>query len=29
MVDKTLNDRYENVKVIRFGTNRFITHDFP
>jgi len=28
MVDMTLNDLYANVKVILFGTNRFLIYDF-
>jgi len=28
MVDMTLNDLYVKVKVIHFGTNRFLIYDF-
>jgi len=28
MVDMTLNDLYAKVKVIHFGTNRFLIYDF-
>jgi len=28
MVDMTLNDLYEKVKVIHFGSNRFLMYDF-
>jgi len=28
MVDTTLNDLYAKVKVIHFGTNRFLIYDF-
>jgi len=28
MVDVTLNDLYAKVKVIHFGTNRFLIYDF-
>ena len=29
MVDMTSNDLYAKVKAIHFGTNRFLTYDFP
>jgi len=28
MVDMTLNDLYAQIKVIHFGTNRFLVYDF-
>jgi len=28
MVDMVLNDLYAKVKVIHFGTNRFLIYDF-
>jgi len=28
MVNMTLNDLYAKVKVIHFGTNRFLIYDF-
>jgi len=28
MVDMTLNELYAKVKVIHFGTNRFVIYDF-